>query len=178
MRIRSVGLSALTGLALATAGCDSRDPAVARAAGAHGSSVELPIPAPSPPVPATPDARPAAPGNAVVIGFPQGGATLDRDARSALDRLAADPAAKASRITLRGHSDSEGDDAANRRMSRRRADAVRDYLAKKGLNRTGMTVIALGETRPIAPNAHPDGSDDSAGRARNRRVEIELDPAI
>jgi OOP family OmpA-OmpF porin len=38
-----------------------------------------------------------------------------------------------------------------------------------------MRVIALGETRPIAPNAKPDGSDDSAGRARNRRVEIELD---
>jgi OOP family OmpA-OmpF porin len=57
-------------------------------------------------------------------------------------------------------------------MSRKRAEAVRDYLAGKGIARTAMTVIARGETRPIAPNARPDGSDDSAGRARNRRVEI------
>ena len=33
-------------------------------------------------------------------------------------------------------------------------------------------MIALGENRPVAPNANPDGSDDEAGRARNRRVDI------
>ncbi len=78
-------------------------------------------------------------------------------------------------LTLRGHSDSEGDDEANRIMSRKRAEAVRDYLARKGLDRSRMRVIALGETRPVAPNAKPDGSDDSEGRARNRRVEIDVD---
>ncbi len=79
---------------------------------------------------------------------------------------------KSGRLVLRGHSDSEGDDAANRIMSRKRAEAVRDYLARKGLERSRMSVIALGETRPIAPNAKPDGSDDSAGRARNRRSRL------
>jgi OOP family OmpA-OmpF porin len=39
-----------------------------------------------------------------------------------------------------------------------------------------MTVIGLGEDRPVAPNAHLDGSDDPEGRARNRRVEIEVTP--
>ena len=35
-----------------------------------------------------------------------------------------------------------------------------------------MTVKGYGETRPVAPNTHPDGSDDPAGRRRNRRVVV------
>ncbi|MCT8001076.1 OmpA family protein [Sphingomonas sanguinis] len=181
--MRPMALVAIAGLALT--GCDSRDTTVARAAGANGASIELPVPDPSPsadtasPTPAGPDTLPgevaANPGASLsTIGFPQGGDALDREARTALDRVAADPRVRSGRIVLRGHSDSEGDDEANRRMSRKRAEAVRDYLAGKGIARTAMTVIALGETRPIAPNARPDGSDDSAGRARNRRVEIAL----
>ena len=54
------------------------------------------------------------------------------------------------------------------------AEAVRDYLVKNGVSRARIDVIALGERRPIAPNAHADGSDDPEGRARNRRVEIEV----
>ncbi|OMJ32832.1 hypothetical protein BSZ14_06310 [Sphingomonas sp. Sph1(2015)] len=104
-----------------------------------------------------------------------GGAGLASDAKATLDRLAADPAVRSGNLILRGHSDSEGDDEANRIMSRKRAEAVRDYLVRKGLDRSRMRVIALGETRPVAPNAKPDGSDDSEGRARNRRVEIELE---
>ncbi|MEK9211062.1 OmpA family protein [Sphingomonas sp. 2378] len=188
MRMRSGGLAAMTGLALALAGCDTGDTAVARAAGAKGVSIELPVPDPSPSadtrgaMPPRSDALPGAvaanPGASLsTIGFVEGGAALDQNARAALDRLAADPRVKSGRIVLSGHSDSEGDDEANRIMSRKRAEAVRDYLAGKGIARADMKLIALGETRPIAPNAKPDGSDDSAGRARNRRVEIDLAPA-
>ncbi|MDZ7282268.1 OmpA family protein [Sphingomonas sanguinis] len=170
------------GLACMLTGCGGGDE-VARQAGANGASIEMPVPAASPAkAPTKPDALPgetAADQGAslTTIGFPQGGGGLNDAAKAALDRLGADPAAKSGSLILRGHSDSEGDDEANRIMSRKRAETVRDYLARKGLERSRMRVIALGETRPIAPNAKPDGSDDSAGRARNRRVEIELNRA-
>lgn len=164
------------GLACALAGCSGGGD-VARQAGASGASIELPVPAPSPgKTVAQPDTVTADAGaSPTTIGFPQGGGGLNSEAKAMLDRLAADPAVRGGSLTLRGHSDSEGDDEANRIMSRKRAEAVRDYLARKGLDRSRMRVIALGETRPVAPNAKPDGSDDSDGRARNRRVEIELD---
>lgn len=106
------------------------------------------------------------------VQFPEG-AALDETARAALDTLIAEPAFQAGGpITLRGHTDSKGDDRVNLRTSRRRAETVRDYLVEKGVAADRITVIALGETRPVAPNAKPDGSDDEAGRARNRRVGI------
>ena len=164
------------GLACALTGCSGGGD-VARQAGASGASIELPVPAPSPgKTVAQPDTVAADTGASLTtIGFPQGGGGLNSEAKAMLDRLAADPAVRSGSLILRGHSDSEGDDEANRIMSRKRAEAVRDYLARKGLDRNRMRVIALGETRPVAPNAKPDGSDDSDGRARNRRVEIELD---
>ncbi|MDR6144699.1 OOP family OmpA-OmpF porin [Sphingomonas sp. SORGH_AS870] len=174
MRVRSGGWMAIIGLAVVLGGCRERTSATA----SRGTVIEVPVPEPASP------ARPAEPRSDAVagrvgptIGFPQGGAALNAEARAALDRLAGDRAAGQGRIVLRGHSDSEGDDDSNRRMSRKRAEAVRDYLVARGIAATRIEVIALGETRPIAPNAKPDGSDDSAGRARNRRVEIELDPA-
>ncbi len=164
------------GLACALAGCSGGGD-VARQAGASGASIELPVPAPSPgKTVAQPDTVAAdADASLTTIGFPQGGGGLNSEAKAMLDRLAADPMVRGGNLTLRGHSDSEGDDEANRIMSRKRAEAVRDYLARKGLDRSRMRVIALGETRPVAPNAKPDGSDDSEGRARNRRVEIDVD---
>lgn len=171
MRLRLGAWGMMAGLAGLLAGCGDGG-AVARRAGSSGTSLELPVPEPSPSAkaPSTTETR----SDAMVIGFPEGGASLNREARAVLDRLAAEPAVRSRRLILRGHSDSDGDDAGNRRMSRQRAEAVRDYLADKGIARDHMQVIALGETRPIAPNAKPDGSDDRAGRARNRRVEIEV----
>ena len=167
---------ACTVAAWSLAGCGGGGD-VARQAGANGASIEMAVPAPSPATSQAPvGATPIPPSTSLTtIGFPQGGGGLNDEAKATLDRLAADPAVKDASLILRGHSDSEGDDAANRIMSRKRAEAARDYLARKGLERSRMRVIALGETRPVAPNAKPDGSDDSAGRARNRRVEIELD---
>jgi OOP family OmpA-OmpF porin len=113
----------------------------------------------------------------LTISFTDRGLTLDDAARARLDALMASRAMQAGGpIVLRGHSDSRGYDGDNLVASRKRAEAVRAYLESKGVPRARMTVIALGETRPVAPNAHPDGSDDPEGRARNRRVEIEVQP--
>ncbi|MBY9063498.1 OmpA family protein [Sphingomonas yunnanensis] len=113
----------------------------------------------------------------VVVGFDEAGKLLTDEAKRALDALVARPAARAGgAVTLRGHSDSRGDDRANLRASRRRAETVRDYLVAEGIDPARLTVIALGETTPLVPNAHPDGSDDPAARQRNRRVEVHVEP--
>ena len=109
------------------------------------------------------------------ISFATSGMALDDDARQALDALLADPVVAAGgRITLRGHSDSRGHDGDNLVASRKRAAAVQAYLVDKGVAADRITLVALGEARPTAPNAKPDGSDDPEGRAKNRRVEIDV----
>ena len=54
----------------------------------------------------------------------------------------------------------------NQDLSTRRASAVRDYLATRGVQSDRMQVAGFGKTRPIADNNSPEG------RAMNRRVEI------
>lgn len=79
-------------------------------------------------------------------------------------------------VILRGHTDSEGDDRANLRASRARAEAVAAWLVERGVDDERIRVIAIGEQNPIAPNALPDGEPNEAGRAKNRRVDIEIAP--
>lgn len=109
----------------------------------------------------------------LVVPFGDAGLTLDEAGRALVREALASPAAKAGgRITLRGHSDSRGTDGDNRVASRIRAEAVRDFLVELGVDAARIAVVALGEARPLQPNAKPDGSDDPEGRAKNRRVEL------
>jgi outer membrane protein OmpA-like peptidoglycan-associated protein len=108
-----------------------------------------------------------------VIGFGATPMKLDDAARESLDALIATPAmAAGGPITLRGHSDSRGADGDNKVASRIRAELVRDYLIEKGVAKDRISLIAIGEGRPLAPNVKPDGSDDPEGQAKNRRVEV------
>jgi OmpA-OmpF porin, OOP family len=109
------------------------------------------------------------------IGFTTG-ALLDDTGRKAIDALLAE-VNRPGRFVVRGHSDSRGYDGDNLVASRRRAEAVRDYLVEKGVAADRIRVIAMGEGQPIVPNVRPDGSDDEAGRMRNRRAEITYTPA-
>ncbi|AHE52413.1 OmpA family protein [Sphingomonas sanxanigenens] len=103
--------------------------------------------------------------------------TLDDAARAAIDGLLANPVVTAGGpISVRGHSDTRGSDGDNLAASRRRAETVRAYLVEKGVDAKRITIVALGENRPVAPNMKPDGSDDPEGRAKNRRVEVEVQP--
>ncbi len=111
----------------------------------------------------------------LVISFATSGMALDDQARQALDAMLADPTfAAGGKITIRGHSDSRGHDGDNLVASRKRAEAVRAYLLDKKVSPDRITLVALGETRPIVPNAKLDGSDDPEGRAKNRRVEVQV----
>jgi outer membrane protein OmpA-like peptidoglycan-associated protein len=73
-------------------------------------------------------------------------------------------------IEVSGHTDSTGSNEYNQDLSQRRANAVAYVLAQNGVMPGRMYVMGLGETRPVASNATP------AGRARNRRVEIQIIP--
>jgi OOP family OmpA-OmpF porin len=76
------------------------------------------------------------------------------------------------RVELAGHADAIGSERYNLKLSQRRARAVYDYLTRQGIDRHLLVPTAFGESRPVAPNTHEDGSDDSEGRAKNRRVEL------
>ncbi|GAA2603818.1 OmpA family protein [Actinomadura fulvescens] len=76
-------------------------------------------------------------------------------------------------IQIDGHTDDKGDDAVNRRLSEQRARAIVEWLAAKGgIDRSRLKATGYGETKPVAANTKPDGSDDPQGRAKNRRVVI------
>ena len=79
-------------------------------------------------------------------------------------------------VVLAGHTDSVGNDQANMRASRARAEAVAAWLVERGVDDDRIEVIAFGEQNPIAPNALPDGSPNEKGRRTNRRVEIRIVP--
>jgi outer membrane protein OmpA-like peptidoglycan-associated protein len=78
-----------------------------------------------------------------------------------------------SEVTIEGYTDAKGTTAVNLQLSRERASAVRDWLIKNGnVAAANLTAKGFGEENPVAPNKMPDGSDNPAGRALNRRVSI------
>jgi outer membrane protein OmpA-like peptidoglycan-associated protein len=75
-------------------------------------------------------------------------------------------------VTIEGHTDAIGSDADNQALSERRAASVRTALEAELGSGYQYEAVGFGESRPVAPNTKPDGSDDPDGRALNRRVEI------
>ena len=67
-----------------------------------------------------------------------------------------------------GHTDSVGSNAYNQRLSVRRAESVKAYLVSKGIERNRIYTEGKGESQPVADNRTAEG------RAKNRRVEIEV----
>jgi outer membrane protein OmpA-like peptidoglycan-associated protein len=80
---------------------------------------------------------------------------------------------KSPQVIIAGHTDSKGLEAYNQRLSEKRSESVKKWLSENaGISADTMKTIGYGETRPIAPNANSDGSDNPQGRQKNRRVEI------
>jgi OmpA-OmpF porin, OOP family len=101
--------------------------------------------------------------------FETGKATLLSSAFTMLDQLAKSMNDNPeTRWRIEGHTDAVGSDASNMELSRRRAQSVVDYLTGKGVDKSRLEVVPLGESTPIASN------DTAEGRAMNRRVEIKL----
>ena len=102
------------------------------------------------------------------LNFEPGTATLTSTSQATVDELViilkAHPDVK---VTLEGHTDSQGDAAANKRLSQERAAAIKAKLVEQGaLTPDRIRTAGYGEERPVAPN------DSEDGRARNRRTEL------
>ena len=101
------------------------------------------------------------------ITFEFDSATLTPEAKPILDDVAASlmyyPEVE---VEIQGHTDNVGDDTYNLNLSRRRAEAVKDYLVAKGIRGYRLTTLGMGEAKPVASN------DTEAGRAMNRRIEF------
>lgn len=133
----------------------------------------------APPAAVPPPATPAAPvGEKVTFAadafFDFDKSTLKPEGKAKLDDLVS----KLGGINLEviiavGHTDSIGSNAYNQRLSVRRAESVKAYLVSKGIEANRIYTEGKGETQPIAPNTI-NGRDNPAGRAKNRRVEIEV----
>ena len=144
------------------------------AAGCDGALVPA-APAAAAPTPAAP-AAPAAPqvaANKVTFAadafFDFDKSVLKPEGRAKLDDLVS----KMSGLNLEviiavGHTDSVGSDAYNQKLSIRRSEAVKAYLVSKGVEKNRVYTEGKGEKQPVADNK------TSEGRAKNRRVEIEV----
>ncbi len=91
--------------------------------------------------------------------------TLADIAQAITDSLNYDPEVV---VRVAGHTDSNGPEAYNQRLSETRAQVVRDYLVGQGVPAGALSIVGYGETRPIATNG------TEAGRAANRRVELTI----
>lgn len=79
------------------------------------------------------------------------------------------------RVSVEGHADAIGSDSYNLTLSQRRAEVVGKELAYDGVRNDRLTTHGYGEKYPVAPNTNQDGSDNPAGRAKNRRVEVVIE---
>lgn len=102
-----------------------------------------------------------------VITFASNSATIEASSRPVLDALGS-VALRCDRysIEVAGHTDNQGEREPNMQLSQRRADAVANYLAAQGVDRSRLAARGYGPDRPRVDNATP------AGQAENRRIEF------
>ena len=103
------------------------------------------------------------------VNFQSGSASIDRSSGSTLDKLMS-VARRCEGLVFEigGHTDSQGDRAANISLSRKRAQAVADYMTSRGIAVDQIDAIGFGPDVPIGPN------DTANGRAANRRIEFKV----
>lgn len=159
---RDTGWTPATGVQ----GCDGV-PAPVAPAPVAAPAAPAAAPAPAPVVPVAPATEKVSFAADAFFDFDK--ATLKPEGKAKLDDLSD----KVKGITLEviiavGHTDSVGADGYNQKLSEKRAQAVKDYLTSKGTDASRVYVEGKGEKQPVADNKSSDG------RAKNRRVEIEV----
>ena len=154
------------GAAAASAVPAAAAPAAAPAPASAPAPVAAPAPAPAPAAPAVAATKVTYAADAF---FDFNKSALKPEGRAKLDDLVG----KIKGISLEviiavGHTDSVGSDAYNQKLSVKRAEAVKAYLVTKGIEKNRVYTEGKGEKQPVADNK------TSEGRAKNRRVEIEV----
>ena len=156
-----------------------RDASWTPATAAPGCDGAVAAPAPAPVAAPAPAPRAAAPAAPVAAASK---VTYAADAFFDFDKAVVKPAGKTKLddlvskvkginlevIIAVGHTDSVGSDAYNQKLSVRRAEAVKAYLVSKGIEKNRIYTEGKGEKQAVASNV------TSEGRAKNRRVEIEV----
>jgi OOP family OmpA-OmpF porin len=141
-----------------------------------------PAPRVAPPPPPPPPAAPPAPRPPAPVAPVSEKVTFAADAFFDFDKAVLKPEAKAKMddlvaktggvnlevVIAVGHTDSIGTEGYNQKLSVARADAVKGYLVSKGIEKNRVYTEGKGETQPVADNKTAEG------RAKNRRVEIEV----
>jgi OOP family OmpA-OmpF porin len=138
-----------------------------------------PAPAPTPAAPAVTPPPPPPPAPPVPVSekvtfaadafFDFDKAVLKPEGKAKLDDLVSKMGGINLEVVIAvGHTDAVGSDTYNQRLSIRRADAVKNYLTGKGIEKSRVYTEGKGEKQPVADNK------TAQGRAKNRRVEIEV----
>jgi outer membrane protein OmpA-like peptidoglycan-associated protein len=123
------------------------------------------------------DVTETADGKSILVNLPDGvtfavdSSTISPSFQATLNEIATSMAQyPGSLIDVYGHTDSTGSDTYNQSLSERRARAVADYLAMRGVSSARIRSQGFGEQYPVASNETPEG------RSLNRRVEIKITP--
>ncbi len=130
--------------------------------------VAAPAPRPAPaPAPQPPAATKVTYASDAFFDFDK--SVLKPEGKAKLDELVGKVKAISLEVIIAvGHTDSVGSDAYNQKLSFKRSEAVKAYLVTKGIEKNRVYTEGKGEKQPVADNK------TSAGRAKNRRVEIEV----
>jgi OmpA-OmpF porin, OOP family len=125
-------------------------------------------PAPGEPI----DLEGCATGEAVVlkgVNFEVNSSRLTANAKVILNQVADSLAATSGmRVEIGGHTDAQGSDSFNQKLSDRRAQAVKDYLVSRGIDAGRLESKGYGEVQPV------DSNETAEGRELNRRVEMKI----
>ena len=162
--------------ATALAGCDGAPapmvapapaPAPAPTPARPPAAAPAPAPAPAPAVIAAPTSEKVTFAADAFFDFDK--AVLKPEGRAKLDDLTSKMGGLNLEVIIAvGHTDAVGSDSYNQRLSIRRSEAVKAYLVSKGVEKNRVYTEGKGEKQPVADNK------TSEGRAKNRRVEIEV----
>lgn len=127
-------------------------------------------------VPYTPLVKNPKGGESIALFYEYDRAELHPRAQKQLDIIAdilkASPAKK---LRISGYTDAKGTDDYNLDLSKKRAEAVKQYFLTHGVPIAQVETSGFGKQLPLSPNVKADGSDNPEGRSRNRRAEILLD---
>ena len=143
------------------------EPAPAPAAAPAPAPAVVPVPVPVPAAPAAPATEKVS--FAADAYFDSDKALLKKEGKAKLDDLSSKVKGLNLEVVIAvGHTDAQGNDEYNQKLSVKRADAVKSYLSAKGIDAARIYTEGKGKGQPVADNK------SEAGRAKNRRVEIEV----